>query len=109
MLHAVKTNLGADARQALADAGYRSEAVFEAASRQGRLIVYGDVTLFLGKPGVAGNCVLQSRFKRGDPVGFRMTAFDSETGEEGADGSVRRPSHLCRQDARIFRCDTAAR
>jgi len=53
----------------------------QAASRPGRLIVYGDVTLFLGKPGLAGNCALQSRFKRGDPVGFRMTAFDSETGK----------------------------
>ena len=58
-------------------------AAFQAAAAQhpGRLIVYGDVTLFLGKPGLAGNCALQSRFKRGDPVGFRMTAFDSETGQ----------------------------
>ena len=61
-------------------------AAFQAAaaqteSRTGRLIVYGDVTLFLGKPGQPGNCALQSRFKRGDPVGFRMTAFDSETGQ----------------------------
>ena len=47
----------------------------------GRLIVFGDVTLFLGKPGLPGNCALQSRFKRGDPVGFRMTAYDSETGK----------------------------
>ena len=29
ILHAVKANLGADPEQALADAGYRSEAVFE--------------------------------------------------------------------------------
>ena len=62
-----------------------SVAAFQAgaseAARPGRLIVYGDVTLFLGKPGLAGNCALQSRFKRGDPVGFRMTAFDSETGK----------------------------
>jgi len=60
-----------------------SVAAFQApaAQRPGRLIVYGDVTLFLGKPGLAGNCALQSRFKRGDPVGFRMTAFDSETGQ----------------------------
>jgi len=50
-------------------------------ARPGRLIVYGDVTLFLGKPGLPGNCALQSRFKRGEPVGFRMTAFDSETGK----------------------------
>jgi hypothetical protein len=57
------------------------QAAAQPASRPGRLIVYGDVTLFLGKPGVPGNCALQSRFKRGDPVGFRMTAFDSETGQ----------------------------
>ena len=56
-------------------------AAAEPANRPGRLIVYGDITLFLGKPGVPGNCALQSRFKRGDPVGFRMTAFDSETGQ----------------------------
>src|ERR1700752_2232658 len=48
---------------------------------QGKLIVYGDVTLFLGKPGLAGNCALQSRFKRGEPVGFRMTAIDSVSGQ----------------------------
>lgn len=46
-----------------------------------KLIVFGDVTLFLGKPGMAGNCALQSRFKRGDPVGFRMTAIDPVTGQ----------------------------
>lgn len=56
-------------------------AATQAATMPGRLIVYGDVTLFLGKPGLPGNCALQSRFKRGDPVGFRMTAFDSETGK----------------------------
>ena len=61
-----------------------SVAAFQAAqqeNRPGRLIVFGDVTLFLGKPGQPGNCVLQSRFKRGEPVGFRMTAIDSETGQ----------------------------
>ncbi len=51
------------------------------AAGQGKLVVFGDVTLFVGKPGTAGNCVLQSRFKRGDPVGFRMTAIDPVTGE----------------------------
>ena len=61
-------------------AAFQAAAV-EPASRAGRLIVYGDITLFLGKPGQPGNCALQSRFKRGDPVGFRMTAFDSETGQ----------------------------
>jgi hypothetical protein len=53
----------------------------QAATMPGRLIVFGDVTLFLGKPGLPGNCALQSRFKKGDPVGFRMTAYDSETGK----------------------------
>lgn len=48
---------------------------------QGKLIVFGDVALFLGKPGTPGNCALQSRFKHGDPVGFRMTAIDPVTGE----------------------------
>jgi hypothetical protein len=44
------------------------------------LIVYGDITLFagLGKP---DNCMLKSRFRRGEPVGFRMTAIDPQTGK----------------------------
>ena len=45
----------------------------------GRLILSGDITYFLGR-GVPLNCVLNSRFKRGDPVGFRMTAINPETG-----------------------------
>lgn len=51
------------------------------AAGQGRLIVFGDVTLFVGKPGAPGNCALQSRFKRGDPVGFRMFVADPATGK----------------------------
>ena len=62
-----------------------SVAAFQAApappAGEGKLIVFGDVTLFLGKPGTPGNCALQSRFKRGEPVGFRMTAIDPATGE----------------------------
>src|ERR671920_89316 len=62
-----------------------SVAAFQApttpAAGQGKLIVFGDVTLFLGKQGMPGNCALQSRFKRGDPVGFRMTAIDPVTGQ----------------------------
>ncbi len=57
------------------------QAPASSAAGQGKLIVFGDVTLFLGKQGVAGNCALQSRFKRGDPVGFRMTAMDPVTGQ----------------------------
>jgi hypothetical protein len=48
---------------------------------EGKLIVFGDVALFLGRPGAPGNCALQSRFKRGDPVGFRAIAIDPVTGE----------------------------
>jgi hypothetical protein len=52
-----------------------------AAASDGKLIVFGDVTLFLGKPGTPGNCALQSRFKRGEPIGFRAIALDPVTGE----------------------------
>ncbi len=67
-----------------ADTG--SVAAFQAASptataSDGKLIVFGDVTLFLGKPGTPGNCALQSRFKRGEPIGFRAIAMDPVTGE----------------------------
>ena len=54
-----------------------SAAAFQAAAVpaavDGKLIVFGDVALFLGKPGAPGNCALQSR--------FRATAIDPVTGE----------------------------
>lgn len=45
---------------------------------QGRLIVYGDMAMFL-PPGNPENCLLRNRFKRGDPVGFRMFVADPAT------------------------------
>jgi len=45
----------------------------------GKLIVYGDMALFQ-PPGHPDNCVLRNRFKRGDPVGFRMFVADPATG-----------------------------
>jgi len=50
-----------------------------------RLIVYGDTAMFT-PPGTPENCILRSRFKRGDPVGFRMFVADPQTGnrEESA-------------------------
>ena len=45
-----------------------------------RLVVYGDVVYFLG-PGRPKNCTLNNEFKRGDPVGFRMTAINPATGK----------------------------
>jgi hypothetical protein len=46
----------------------------------GKLIVYGDLAMFL-PPGNPENCLLRNRFKRGDPVGFRMFVADPQTGE----------------------------
>ena len=51
-----------------------------------RLIVYGDMTTFYG-PGKPDNCVLRSRFHRGESMGFRMFVADPQTGkrEESAE------------------------
>jgi hypothetical protein len=46
----------------------------------GKLILAGDLALFAG-PGKPENCFLRNRYKKGDPVGFRMTAIDGATGE----------------------------
>jgi hypothetical protein len=46
----------------------------------GQLIIWGDVALF-EKFGTPDNCILQSRFRTGQRVGFRMTAIDGGTGE----------------------------
>jgi len=50
-----------------------------------KLIVYGDTAMFV-PPGNPENCLLRNRFKRGDPVGFRMFVADPDTGnrEESA-------------------------
>ncbi|HZM61459.1 MAG TPA: hypothetical protein VFB85_16730 [Vicinamibacterales bacterium] len=50
------------------------------AAGQGRLIVYGDIAVFQ-PPGHPENCILRNRFKRGDPVGFRMFVADPSTGK----------------------------
>jgi hypothetical protein len=47
---------------------------------QGKLIVYGDLAIFLG-PGKPDNCTLKNRYKRGEPVGFRMFVADPSTGQ----------------------------
>lgn len=46
----------------------------------GKLILWGDVTLFVG-PGQPDNCVQTNRYKRGQRIGFRMAAIDGGTGE----------------------------
>ena len=45
-----------------------------------RLIVFGDVVYFY-PPGHPRNCLLNNQFKRGEPVGFRMTAVNAATGK----------------------------
>jgi hypothetical protein len=44
-----------------------------------RLILSGDLAYFFG-PGKPLNCTLNNRYKRGEPVGFRMTAINPTTG-----------------------------
>lgn len=50
------------------------------ASGGDRVVVYGDVVYFY-HPGDPRNCILNNRFKRGEPVGFRMTAINPATGK----------------------------
>jgi hypothetical protein len=43
-----------------------------------RLVLSGDIVYFY-PPGNPRNCILNNRFKRGDPVGFRMTVMNPST------------------------------
>ncbi|MEP7305061.1 MAG: hypothetical protein ABJA98_06050 [Acidobacteriota bacterium] len=45
-----------------------------------RLILSGDLVYFFG-PGKPGNCTMSNQYKRGEPVGFRMTAVNPATGK----------------------------
>lgn len=45
-----------------------------------KLFLWGDIVYFYPPPH-AQNCVMQSRFKPGEPVGFRMTAINPATGK----------------------------
>jgi len=46
----------------------------------GKLILWGDIALF-NNPTDPDNCILKNRFKKGERVGFRMTAFDGGSGD----------------------------
>lgn len=46
----------------------------------GKLVIWGDLALFT-PPTAPDNCILTNRFKRGQRVGFRMTAHDGGSGE----------------------------
>jgi hypothetical protein len=46
----------------------------------GRLIVWGDLALFQ-PPSHPDGCTIRNRFRRGDPVGFRLFALDGATNQ----------------------------
>ncbi|HKE87210.1 MAG TPA: hypothetical protein VKB50_25810 [Vicinamibacterales bacterium] len=52
----------------------------QAGHPSGRLVIWGDVALF-NSPTDPDNCILTNRYKRGQRVGFRMTAIDGGTGD----------------------------
>ena len=67
----------------LVGSGSRSSAASQSApaapaAGQGGLSVYGDMALFQ-PPGHPENCILRNRFKRGEPVGWRMFVADPST------------------------------
>ena len=45
-----------------------------------QLVLSGDLVYFFGQ-GRPNNCFMSNRYKRGEPVGFRMTAIDPATGK----------------------------
>ena len=52
----------------------------QAGHPSGKLVIWGDIALF-DLPTAPDNCILMNRFKRGQKVGFRMTAIDGGSGE----------------------------
>jgi hypothetical protein len=46
----------------------------------GKLVIWGDTVNF-DPPGTPNQCVAQSRFRRGQRIGFRMTAIDGGSGQ----------------------------
>jgi hypothetical protein len=56
-----------------------------------RLVLSGDLVYFY-PPGNPRNCLLNNRFKHGEPVGFRMTAINPATGKR--DRSTQLVVHL---------------
>jgi hypothetical protein len=47
----------------------------QAGHPSGKLVIWGDIALFT-PPDAPDNCILTNRFKKGQRVGFRMTAID---------------------------------
>ena len=96
---------------AASDAGARAAAQAAPpppAAGQGRLIVYGDMALFQ-PPGHPENCILRNRFKRGEPVGWRMFVADPSYGQTRGIRAACRPRERAPARPSISRCATARR
>ena len=52
----------------------------QAGHPSGKLVIAGDIAQFI-RVGDPDNCILTNRFKKGQRIGFRMTAVDGGTGE----------------------------
>jgi len=52
----------------------------QAGHPSGKLVIWGDIALFT-PPTAPDNCILTNRFKKGQKVGFRMTAIDGGSGQ----------------------------
>ena len=84
---AMAMTLAAQAQQPAAGGAAQGRGQQQAAPQQrmpghgmGQLVLWGDVSLF-EKPGTPDNCILTNRFRKGQRVGFRMTAIDGGTGQ----------------------------
>ena len=53
----------------------------QAGHPSGKLVIWGDLASFDVPASLPTHCILANRFKRGQRVGFRMTAVDGGTGE----------------------------
>jgi hypothetical protein len=53
----------------------------QAGHPSGKLVIWGDVASFDNPPTAPTHCILTNRFRRGQRVGFRMTAIDGGSGE----------------------------
>jgi hypothetical protein len=52
-----------------------------------KLILWGDIAVFQPPPNPE-NCIVKNRFKRGEPVGFRLYALDGGTNQPEASAQI---------------------
>ncbi len=53
----------------------------------GKLILWGDIAVFQPPPNPE-NCIVKNRFKKGEPVGFRLYALDGGTNQPETSAQV---------------------